>query len=234
MTPARLTRAGTRREHSDYHTSSRSRASNARDTRNETRVSMKLSDDAAPGSIASVRASTRASRKRSRDVVIESAQLFVKSSRRRAAVSDDEDESDVVATVRAADGGDDATPPARRETPVESSLVCAPRTRRETKDHAFRKANEAQSALLGTLCEDALWKVCEFLPAKDLASLECASSYFHRPMRRADRGLGIAERVARVRIRGAQMADMPPFYRQESVKDFLGQLDLVAKLARVD
>jgi len=51
---------------------------------------MKLSDDAAPGSIASVRASTRASRKRSRDVVIESAQLFVKSSRRRAAVSDDE------------------------------------------------------------------------------------------------------------------------------------------------
>jgi hypothetical protein len=92
-------------------------------------------------------------------------------------------------------------------------LVCAPRTRRETKDHAFRKANEAQSALLGTLCEDALWKVCEFLPAKDLASLECASSYFHRPMRRADRGLGIAERVARVRIRGAQMADMPPFYR---------------------
>ena len=69
---------------------------------------MKLSDDAAPGSIASVRASTRASRKRSRDVVIESAQLFVKSSRRRAAVSDDEDESDVVATVRAADGGDDS------------------------------------------------------------------------------------------------------------------------------
>ena len=185
MTPARLTRAGTRRERSDYHTSSRSRASNARETRDETRVSMKLSDDAAPDSIASVRASTRVSRKRSRDVVIESAQSFVKSSRRRAAVSDDEDESDVVATVRAADGGDDATPPARRETPVESSLACAPRTRRETKDHAFRQSQRgaervARNALRGCIVESVRVPAGEGLGVVGVRELVFPSPYATR------------------------------------------------------
>jgi len=89
----------------------------------------------------------------------------------------------------------------------------APRTRRETKELALRAENEAASALLGTLSEDALSKVCEFLSAKDLASLECSSAYFRRPSRRGDRGLGIAERAARVRAMRAQGADMPPFYR---------------------
>jgi len=214
MTPARLTRAGARRKDSDWQRDPmRSRASNAHETRVETRVSAKLSGDAASDSTAGVRASPRASRKRSRDVSIESTLSVVKSLRPCEAILEDEDESDVVATVRAADGGNDATSTVRREIPVESPVAYTPRTRRETKDYACRKANEAHSALLGTLCEDALWKVCEFLPAKDLASLECASSYFHRPMRRSDRGLGIVERVARVRIRSALMADMPPLYR---------------------
>jgi len=86
-------------------------------------------------------------------------------------------------------------------------------TRRETLDRLKRDANEAQSALLGTLCEDALWRVCSFLSAKDLASLECTSAYFRNPSRSTDRGLSMAECVARERLRPVASDDMPPFYR---------------------
>jgi hypothetical protein len=86
-------------------------------------------------------------------------------------------------------------------------------TRRETLDRLKRDANEAQSALLGTLCEGALWRVCSFLSAKDLASLECTSAYFRNPSRITDRGLSMAECVARERLRPIASDDMPPFYR---------------------
>ena len=61
--------------------------------------------------------------------------------------------------------------------------------------------------------EGALWRVCSLLSAKDLASLECTSTYFRNPLRITDRGLSMAECVARERLRPIASDDMPPFYR---------------------
>ena len=75
-----------------------------------------------------------------------------------------------------------------------------------------RRENEERSALLGTLPEDALRRVCEFLSARELATLERVSSYFYRSARRNDRGMGMCEIVARGRVRREGVGDMPAFY----------------------
>ena len=75
-----------------------------------------------------------------------------------------------------------------------------------------RRENEERSALLGTLPEDALRRVCEFLSARELATLERVSSYFYRSPRRNDRGMGMCETVARGRVRRECVGDMPKFY----------------------
>ena len=159
---------------------------------------------------------TRAGRKRTRDGGVSSGGTSPSASCDEADGRDRGRGLGGGATV--GESGGDATSEARvgagaAEAWRAGGGASAPRTRRETKELARRAVNEAESALLGTLCEDALSKVCEFLSAKDLASLECASSYFRRPSRRGDRGLGIAERAARTRALRAQVVDMPPFYR---------------------
>ena len=87
------------------------------------------------------------------------------------------------------------------------------RTRFQCAQSARRRENERGSALLGTLCEDALWLVCSRLSARDLAALEQTSAYFRDSARATNENLGLCERVARERVRGARMGDMPPFYR---------------------
>ena len=87
-----------------------------------------------------------------------------------------------------------------------------PRTRRAAREMKRRRENEERSALLGTLPEDALRRVCEFLSARELATLERVSSYFYRSARRNDRGMGMCEIVARGRVRREGVGDMPAFY----------------------
>jgi len=97
-------------------------------------------------------------------------------------------------------------------TPTTMAMTPTPRTRRAAREMKRRRENEERSALLGTLPEDALRRVCEFLSARELATLERVSSYFYRSPRRNDRGLGMCETVARGRVRRECVEDMPKFY----------------------
>ena len=190
--------------------------SNARET--ETRVAMKsdLVERSSDDSSRSDRTSRKRARARASSSPSSSSPLMASDSGAGAVEATAEARATVGARRR------DATPEdaraATRELTVSdawrsTSGARATRTRRETMENARRAANEARSALLRTLSEDALSKVCDFLSAKDLASLECTSAYFYRPTRRNDRGLGICERAARIRAIRAPIVDMPPFYR---------------------
>jgi len=97
-------------------------------------------------------------------------------------------------------------------TMTMATMTPTPRTRRAAREMKRRRENEERSALLGTLPEDALRRVCEFLSARELATLERVSSYFYRSPRRNDRGLGMCETVARGRVRRECVEDMPKFY----------------------
>ena len=110
------------------------------------------------------------------------------------------------------------TPTTKTKTATKNAAMpmpmttTTPRTRRAAREMKRRRENEERSALLGTLPEDALRRVCEFLSARELATLERVSSYFYRSARRNDRGMGMCEIVARGRVRREGVGDMPAFY----------------------